>query len=156
MKLILFVFLLLSGCVVAADSVVRGTDCVIVVYSDFDIVASSGIFGISALKDSYPTRKFFDPDRTDALMKIIESRKIGGSTAHERRQMKGPIYFAIYEAQESGKLLFISDGCYLLNYQSKDIFEFGPELADFMGITSGVYVDRLCAKPGLGIKLSPR
>lgn len=156
MRIIFLVFLLISGCVAPADSMVRSMNHAVVFYSDFDIVASSGVFDLNTLKDSYPTRKDFNSYKVSSMMKIIEARKVGLSTSNERRQMRGPIYLAIYRAEDSQKPLFISDGCYLLNNESNNIFEFGPELADFIGIPLVIYDARLCSKPGLGIRLSPR
>ena len=78
MRIIFLVFLLLSGCVASADSIVRSMSHAVVFYSDFDIVASSGVFDLNTLKDSYPTRKDFNSYKASSMMKIIEARKVAG------------------------------------------------------------------------------
>lgn len=130
-----------------------------VIYTAFDTVSShmKGPFDLDELKSTYPTERLLSRAETDALISALERAKIGKSTVAERRQMRGPIYLAIFRSEHRRRPVYVSNGCHVLNLESGDLYRLEPEAAlSIVGIQSRNYEARLCKEPGLGIKLSPR
>lgn len=154
-SLYLLVFLAVS-CAHNSDAQVQKIEAVRVIYTDFDIVSSTGVFDLNTLRGMYPQVKDFDADKSRSLLGLIEGARIGKSTRKERSQMTGPVFLAIFRSSDLDHPVFVSDGCYLLNIETHDIYTFEYAAASYIGVEKKVFESRLCAQPGLGIKLSPR
>lgn len=130
-----------------------------IIYTGFDAVYSHmrSPFDVDTLKNVHPIEESFGQEKTSEIVAALESAKIGKATAAEKKQMRGPIYLAIYRSESRRRPVYVSNGCHVLNLRTGDLYRLEAETAiSILGIPAKNYETRLCKDPGLGITLSPR
>jgi len=148
----------LAGCALASSPDRKAPYEGWAIYTELDIVASHvvGPFDVEMLKSVDPKKVNLDSETMLNLASALERAKIGKATSAEKKQMRGPIYLAIFRSNRR-QPVYISNGCHVLSLETNNLYRLESEAAvSILGIPVKSYESRLCKEPGLGITLSPR
>ncbi|MBX3712966.1 MAG: hypothetical protein KF800_13485 [Lysobacter sp.] len=153
------ILFLLMGCASVNSYGKQNPRKAYVIYTGFSTVMShsSDPFDVDLLRQVNPVVRQLDGEETAALFASLEKYRIGKATAAERKQMRTPVYLAVFREDRRKNPMLISNGCHVLNLETGDLYRLEAETAvSIIGVPVENYESRLCKAPGLGITLSPR
>lgn len=150
----LMLALMAAGCASTAHKHGRAK----VVYTALNTVSDRGPYTINELIALSHQEVLLEEKRVASLAKALEGAKIGKSTLHERKQLEGAVYIAVFlDGETRWRPKYISDGCHVLDLETDDLHQLDRSIAvNTLGVPTAIYEARLCKEPGLGITLSPR